>query len=74
MQIRQLEVVGNFERKKKMSCEDCKDAEELVSNHYSLGHKLFYRWGNARIVIIACTKHGKEIVETLNKAQKEKEK
>ncbi len=53
-----------------MSCKECKRAEELASNHYSLAHKIYYRWKAARIVIIACPQHGKEIVKALNENQR----
>ncbi len=54
-----------------MSCEECKRGEKLARNYYySLAHKIYYRWKAARIVIIACPQHGKEIIKALNENQR----
>jgi hypothetical protein len=47
-----------------MSCIDCE--EKPLRGAY-------YRWKNANVEIIACEKHCKEIMEALNKVQKENE-
>ncbi len=57
-----------------MSCQDCKDAEELASNQFHMSTKIYYRWGAARVVIIACPVHGAEILEVLNGHQQQQQK
>ena len=52
-----------------MSCEECKKAEELASTQFDMSTKIYYRWGKARVVIIACPGHGGEILEVLNDYQ-----
>jgi len=36
------------------------------------GGVIYYRWGKARVGIIACPEHGAEILAALNQAQKER--
>ena len=47
-----------------MSCKDCQEAQR---GEWSA----FYRWGTANIELRGCTKHLREVVEILNKIQKE---
>jgi hypothetical protein len=50
-----------------MSCEECKRIEKE-------GQVIWYRWGKARIGIIACLGHGQEILEVLNDHQEKVQK
>jgi hypothetical protein len=45
-----------------MSCEACE-------SYINEGIKFWYRWNNAKIVIIGCQKHVSEVIKTLNEAQ-----
>lgn len=47
-----------------MSCKKCVDADN--DNQIT-----YYRWGAARVGIIACEEHGLEIIEALDEAQKD---
>jgi hypothetical protein len=38
------------------------------------GHIIYYRWGKARVGIIACSGHGGEILEVLNDHQEKVQK
>ncbi len=48
-----------------MGCEDCDERNE--------GQKgvVYYRWKTANIGLMGCSKHLKEVIEALNKAQEE---
>lgn len=45
-----------------MSCEDCKKIDEERKI-------IYYRWGKARIGIVACEEHAREILIALDEAQ-----
>lgn len=50
-----------------MSCKECEEYQEK-------GLVAYYRWKNANIGLIGCPKHIKEILDYLNKRNKEEDK
>lgn len=49
-----------------MSCEDCTNA---IANKNGFS----YRWKNAKIELLGCSNHIKEVMEALNKEQERQE-
>jgi hypothetical protein len=41
---------------------------------YSEGHKYYYRWKNANILVVGCSVHVKEVFDVLNNYQSNKQK